>query len=399
MINGKYEIVIVDDSKVTAETIAKMIEHIGDFIVYQANSGKDCLRLLGNHNVDIILMDVFMEGMSGFDTAKLIRNNQRFREIPIIFMTAFDPDNEMREEAIKLGGIDYLIKPFTEKELKNYLLLYVRFIERERRINHELSVVNLQLNSEIEQKEKFLKELQEALDVRHKMFAIVSHDLKNPILGFRSLVDEYYKNFDSLDMDDLREFMQIIQKSSHSLASMLEDLLMWTNFQRKNINFNPSEFDLFYITNQICEQLSLQASNKGIGLKNEIPISTMVNADPNLVSLMIRNLISNSIKFTKSGGFITVFGIPNVQEKQIRVSVSDTGVGIPPEKISQLFLLNKSKSTLGTNNETGTGLGLMLVKEAAEMNQGTLSVSSKEGKGTTFTFTLPLADVEIKIDL
>jgi signal transduction histidine kinase len=309
----------------------------------------------------------------------------------------------MKEQAIELGGIDYLIKPFTEKELKNFIHLYIRFIERERRINKELSILNLQLNSEIEQREKILKELQEALDVRHKMFAIVSHDLKNPILGFRSLIDDYCKNFDSLDLDDIREFMQIIQKSSSSLATMLEDLLMWTNFQRKNINFNPVEFDLYYITNQICEQLSLQASNKGISLKNDIPISTMVYADPNLVSLMIRNLISNSIKFTSSGGFITIFGIPNTNEKQIRVSVSDTGVGIPPEKISQLFLLNKSKSTLGTtlgtNNETGTGLGLMLVKESAEINQGTLSVSSKVGKGATFTFTLPLADVEITIDL
>lgn len=399
MINGKYEIVIVDDSKIAVETINKMIERIGGFEVYQAHSGKDCLRLIGNHQVDIILMDVFMEGMSGFDTAKVIRGNSRFSEIPIIFMTAFDPDNEMKEEAIKLGGIDYLIKPFTEKELKNFLHLYIRFIERERRINKELSTLNLQLNSEIEQKEKILKELQEALDVRHKMFAIVSHDLKNPILGFRSLINEYYKNFDSLDIDDIREFMQIIQKSSHNLATMLEDLLMWTNFQRKNINFNPSEFDLYYITNQICEQLYLQATNKGILLKNEIIPSTIVNADPNLVSLMIRNLISNSIKFTNSGGFITIFGIPNAKEKQIRVSVSDTGVGIPPEKVPELFALNKSKSTLGTNNETGTGLGLILVKEAAELHQGTLSVSSKVGKGTTFTFTLPLADVEITIDL
>jgi two-component system sensor histidine kinase/response regulator len=399
MINSKYEIVIVDDSKIAVETINKMIDRIGGFIAYQAHSGKDCLRLLGNHDIDIILMDVFMEGMSGFDTARVIRGNSRFSEIPIIFMTAFDPDNEMKEQAIELGGIDYLIKPFTEKELKNFIHLYIRFIERERRINKELSLLNLQLNSEIEQREKILKELQEALDVRHKMFAIVSHDLKNPILGFRSLIDDYCKNFDSLDLDDIREFMQIIQKSSSSVATMLEDLLMWTNFQRKNINFNPVEFDLYYITNQICEQLSLQASNKGISLKNDIPISTMVYADPNLVSLMIRNLISNSIKFTSSGGFITIFGIPNTNEKQIRVSVSDTGVGIPPEKISQLFLLNKSKSTLGTNNETGTGLGLMLVKESAEINQGTLSVSSKVGKGATFTFTLPLADVEITIDL
>lgn len=399
MENDKLELIIVDDSKVAVNTIAKMIDPLDNYKYFKAYSGMECLRLLGNHRIDIILMDVFMEGFDGFETAKVIRANPKYSDIPIIFMTAYDPDNEMKSKALKLGGIDYIAKPFTENQIQNYLNLYDRFIRRERKINNDLNILNIQLNSEIVQKEKALKDLQNALDVRHKMFAIISHDLKNPIFGFKALIDEYIKSFDSLDMNDIREVFEILQQSSNNLADMLNDLLTWANFQRGSISYNPEDCDLHTIAQQIIDQMNLQAQNKLIILRNDIPHETYVFADPNLISLVFRNLVNNSIKFTPSNGYVTLFCSEDYVNSVIKVSVSDTGVGIPEEKINELFVLNKTNSTLGTNQEKGTGLGLVLVKEAVELNRGALSVESKLGKGTTFSFTLPLVSKEIKIDL
>jgi len=399
MIDDKLELVIVDDSKVAVDAISKMIDSLSNYKYYKAYSGMECLRLLGNHQIDIILMDVFMEGFDGFETAKVIRANPKYSDIPIIFMTALDPDNIMKEQALQLGGIDYLMKPFTEAQIHNYLNLYYRFIKRERRINSELNQLNLQLNSEIIQKEKAMKELQEALDVRHKMFAIISHDLKNPIFGFKALIDEYIKSFDSLDMDDIREVFNILQKSSNQLADMLNDLLTWSNFQRGTISYNPDEINIHYLAQQIIEQANLQAQNKMIGLRNDVPMDTFAFADPNLVSLTLRNLVSNAIKFTPSNGYVTIFSKEDRDNSLLYVSVSDTGVGIPEDNLNELFKLNKSKTTLGTNQEKGTGLGLILVKEAVELNRGKLFVETKVGKGTTFKFTLPLVIKEISIEL
>lgn len=399
MIDDKLELVIVDDSKVAVDAISKMIDSLSNYKYYKAYSGMECLRLLGNHQIDIILMDVFMEGFDGFETAKVIRANPKYSDIPIIFMTALDPDNIMKEQALQLGGIDYLMKPFTEAQIHNYLNLYYRFIKRERRINSELNQLNLQLNSEIIQKEKAMKELQEALDVRHKMCAIISHDLKNPIFGFKALIDEYIKSFDSLDMDDIREVFNILQKSSNQLADMLNDLLTWSNFQRGTISYNPDEINIHYLAQQIIEQANLQAQNKMIGLRNDVPMDTFAFADPNLVSLTLRNLVSNAIKFTPSNGYVTIFSKEDRDNSLLYVSVSDTGVGIPEDNLNELFKLNKSKTTLGTNQEKGTGLGLILVKEAVELNRGKLFVETKVGKGTTFTFTLPLVIKEISIEL
>ncbi len=399
MFEGKLELIIVDDSKVAVEAISKMIDPLPNYKYYKAYSGMECLRLLGNHQIDIILMDIFMEGFDGFETARVIRANQKYSDIPIIFMTAYDPDNEMKNRALELGGIDYITKPFTDSQIQNYLNLYDRFIRRERRINQDLNMINIQLNSEIVQKEKLMKELQDALDIRHKMFAIISHDLKNPIHGFKALIDEYMNSFDSLDMNDIREIFEVLQKSSTHLSSMLNDLLIWSNFQRGAISYNPQELDLYFLAQQIVEQMNLQAQNKSIGLRNDIPQGTYVFADPNLVQLVLRNLVNNSIKFTPSQGYITIFSTEDVENSIVNVSVQDTGVGIPEENLNEIFKLNKSTTTLGTNQEKGTGLGLVLVREAIELNRGTLSVQSKVGKGTTFTFTLPLVVKDISIDL
>lgn len=399
MTKDKLELVIVDDSKIAVEAISKMIDTLPNYIYFKAYSGMECLRLLGNHQIDIILMDVFMEGFDGFETAKVIRANPKYSDIPIIFMTAHDPDNEMKKQALDLGGIDYIMKPFSEQQIHNYLNLYYRFIKRERRINKDLNELNIKLNSEIILKEKAFKELQDALDVRHKMFAIISHDLKNPIFGFKALIDEYVNSFDSLDINDFREIFDVLQKSSQHLSNMLNDLLTWSNFQRGSISYNPQEYDLHFLSQEIVEQMSLQANNKSIGLRNEIPLDTYVFADPNLIQLVFRNLVNNAIKFTPSNGYVTLFCIEDRENSIVRVSVSDTGVGIPEENMNELFQLNKSNTTLGTNQERGTGLGLILVKEAIELNRGTLSVESKIGKGTTFTFTLPLVIKEISIEL
>ncbi len=234
--------------------------------------------------------------------------------------------------------------------------------------------------------------LRELNATKDKFFSIIAHDLKNPfndIIGFTQLLA---LNINKYDNNKIEKFADIIHQSSKLAYSLLENLLDWSRTQTGTLQFRPEKLLLNHIINENIELLTSTAKNKGIKIYSELDSDIYVLADKNMLKTIIRNLISNAIKYTNIGGFINIKNY--IDKKFVEVSITDNGIGISSDNINKLFRIDEGFSTTGTENEKGTGLGLILCKEFVERNGGKIWVKSEEEKGSTFTFTLPLPEPE-----
>ena len=247
------------------------------------------------------------------------------------------------------------------------------------RSNKKLKVAHDQLNSQN-------LELQELNATKDKFFSIISHDLKGPLNSLTSFSSLLINHTDSLSKEEIKMFASDFDKSLKNLFALLENLLEWSRSQTGNIEFVPESFDLAVMLEENKELLKAQAQNKNITLMNESPEKVLINAHKNSVNTVVRNLISNAIKFTPEGGKITLKTFR--QNGVVVTSIADTGVGMSQNVIDRLFRIDSKHSTKGTANEKGTGLGLILCKEFVEKNGGKIWVSSKEGEGSVFYFSL-----------
>ena len=257
------------------------------------------------------------------------------------------------------------------------LVLY--FYVLQQRSNRKLKIAHDQLNRQN-------LELQELNATKDKFFSIISHDLKGPLNSLTSFSSLLINHTDSLSKEEIKMFATDFDKSLKNLFTLLENLLEWSRSQTGNIEFIPESFDIAAMLEENKELLKAQAQNKRITLKNDSPDKMLINAHKNSINTVVRNLISNAIKFTPEGGTITLK--TSRQNGSVVTSIADTGVGMPQNVIDKLFRLDSKHSTKGTANEKGTGLGLILCKEFVEKNGGRLWVKSKEGEGSVFYFSL-----------
>lgn len=231
----------------------------------------------------------------------------------------------------------------------------------------------------------FAEHLQLLNDTKDKFFSIISHDLKNPLGSFRQITSLLFNDYHTFSDTDRLELLQAIKDSSSSIYNLLENLLEWSKSQRGVIDYKPIETNLSKLVNDNIEIVSQSAINKSIKIYNYIPNDFVAHLDVNLMNTVIRNLLSNAIKFSLAGSKIEVGLIPNTKST---IFVRDYGVGMSEKQLSALFQIDKSKSTLGTAHEKGSGLGLILCKEFIEKHNGTIKVESHVNEGTTFIIEL-----------
>ncbi len=287
-------------------------------------------------------------------------------------------DFNTRIEVTRKDEIGLLGKAFNEmtKELKK----------------NTTSIKNLE--SEISQRlktEQTLKEseanLRESNKTKDKFFSIIAHDLRGPfntMLGFSEILN---KKFDKYSTIEKKKILCIINEDLQNTYKLLENLLYWSRSQRGIVDFKPETINLYLLSEESIELLSQTAENKSIKLINQIPEKIYIYADIDMLSTIIRNLISNAIKFTNTGGEIVIKAEYNY--KLTKITVSDNGCGISKDIQLKLFDISESISTKGTKNETGTGLGLILCKEFVEKHGGNIWVESEVGQGSSFSFTIP----------
>ena len=224
---------------------------------------------------------------------------------------------------------------------------------------------------------------------KDRFMQILAHDLRSPftsIIGFSEVLVDQVKE---KDFEGIEEYAKIIQQSSRHALELLMSLMEWTRSQTGKLEFNPGRLDIIDLIRDITQVFDAIAGQKSILIKKELPHQVLVSADKSMISTIIRNLISNAIKFTNAGGNIIVSAEEKPQE--LIISIRDSGIGMSWTTIEKIFRINEFHSTMGTNNEEGTGLGLLLCKEFAENHGGKIWVESEEGTGSTFYFSLPLS--------
>ena len=223
---------------------------------------------------------------------------------------------------------------------------------------------------------------------KDRFFSIIAHDLRGPFNGLLGVSNLLASEIKTLNKEEIEFFSKLINDSLKKQFELLNDLLEWSRLQNGTFSLKYETINLHNALNEVIKPLELLASQKTIKLHNEIDKELLLNADKNMIGLVLRNLISNGIKFTNEGGLIKISAFQN--DVMTEVIVSDNGVGIAQEDISKLFRIDVHLSTTGTNNEMGTGLGLILCKEIIEKHSGEIRIESKPNQETKIIFTIPL---------
>lgn len=282
-----------------------------------------------------------------------------------------------------------------EKTTQKYLMLFSILAIILLILAFTLILSKIKINERIKRINGMLEDSNQKLKLhsitKDKFFSIIAHDLRAPfnaILGFSELIKNEL-NDDNPDKNSIKEFNKSVNESAQNLFALLENLLQWANNQRGELEYKPTKFDLYDLVISNIKIFSLKANNKTIDLSSDITPNTFVIGDENMVNTVIRNLISNALKFTKSNGKIVIS--TKTDGRIITICVKDTGIGISTENQAKLFRLDKNFTTHGTNNESGSGLGLILCKEFVEQNGGHIWVESQIKEGSKFKFTLKTA--------
>ncbi|MFO7842558.1 MAG: tetratricopeptide repeat-containing sensor histidine kinase, partial [Bacteroidales bacterium] len=331
------------------------------------------------------------------DSIFTIQSSNRIAELKIKHETE---NLEIENEVLKKDNKIQLLELNRQKNQKKYLFAFTILIlslailsfsrfRLKKRTSSLLESKNNQLrqaNQKLRESEKNLKELNATKD---KFFSIIAHDLKNPFQSLLGFSDALYTNSDELSKDEVKEYSKLIYESSQNLFNLLGNLLEWSKSQLGSTKLSPENIALNESLKEVLTLLNISAQKKQIKIETNIPEDTSVYADKNVLSTILRNLISNSIKFTKQNGKIIIDS--SIQKDKITITVSDNGQGINKEDLKNLFRIDYSFSTKGTDDETGTGLGLILCKELINQSGGEIWVNSDIGKGSEFKFTLPIA--------
>lgn len=357
----QHKVLIVDDVTKNIQLVASFLKEAGYDINFALN-GKDALRHIEREQFDLILLDIMMPEMDGLEVCQKIKERKDSRDIPVIFITA-KTDVDSISTAFAVGGVDYITKPFNKAEL----------------------LARVRTHLELQCQRRHLEELNATKD---KFFSIIGHDLKSPLnqlLGLSKVIQNEIKSGRS---DEVIKMTNVLAESAKSARTLLENLLDWSRSQTGKMAFAPEPLDLSLITQEVVELNAQNAVQKRIKIKSSVEPGTFVFADANMVKTVLRNLISNGIKFTNQGGEIRLSA--EQQNGMVTYAVSDNGIGIREDDVKKLFRIDINPSNIGDSPEKGTGLGLILCKEFVEMNGGEIWAESKWREGTTFKFRVPM---------
>jgi signal transduction histidine kinase len=249
---------------------------------------------------------------------------------------------------------------------------------------HELEELNANLEKLVDQRSRKLNEL---VTTNGKFLSIIAHDLRSPFSSILSILELLKLSLKSSSIGEIEKYVDIVYDSANNALKLLDELLIWVISQNKEKSFNPVKINLYELLSEEIEIMIVTAWQKQISMKQSISPNLNVTADIQMIKTILRNLISNAIKYTNTNGVISINAVRSKQF--IEVAVIDNGIGLSSEAQKSLFKMDTFHSTAGTNNEKGTGLGLLLCKEFVEAHGGNIWLESEPGKGSRFAFTLP----------
>ena len=363
-----YKILIVDDV-VSNVLLLKILLTNEKFQVCTANNGRMCIEMAKKEHPDLILLDVMMPDINGFDTAVVLKKDEETKDIPIIFLTALNTPQDL-VHGFQVGANDFLTKPFNKEELVMRVTQQISLVAAKRII------------------EKQNAELKATLNNRDKMYSVIAHDLRSPMASIRMVLNLVVQSASAETVGpELYMLLDQANRESEEVHDLLDNLLKWTKSQTGRLNVVLQDLDLNDIVPGVVEIFDVIAQTKHITLelkKTDAPLK--VTADNDMLKTVLRNFMSNAVKFSPENSTIQI--IMANEGDFARVSVKDQGVGIAAGRLGSIF--HKGETTYGTGGEEGSGLGLQLCQDFARKNGGDCYVESVEGEGSTFSFTVPL---------
>ena len=379
MEDEKYKILVVDDISKNVQLLANLLSEKGYSVEFALN-GPDAIRLVSSENFDLILLDIMMPGMDGYEVCKTIKKDERIKEIPIIFLTA-KTDIESIEKAFESGGIDYVSKPFNTNELLARVKTHVEL----KRNKDRLIGVNKWLEEEVLARTGELVDAKERAEesdrLKSEFLASMSHEIRTPlnsIVGFSGLIAE------SAADTECKGFSEIINRQNELLLKIIDDIIDLAKVESGKLEIIVKEFELNEFVNNMFQTFRRECQPY-VKLIPKVAFDRfIVNTDPDRLKQIFSNLMSNSIKFTEKGQI--EIGYTLDKQNKVIFHVSDTGIGIPEDKCDIIFgrFAKLDKFT------QGTGLGLAIVKNIIEGMEGKIWMESEIGKGSTFYFSLPV---------
>lgn len=422
----KANILLIDDHAENLIALEAILCGLGQNLV-KARSGKEALRCLLNQDFAVILLDVQMPEMDGFETAYLIRQRVRSQYTPIIFITAFNTNDMWRMKGYALGAVDYLLKPIEPEILVSKVSVFVDLFNKAQEIQRQSAELAMQ-KIEIMQEQLARQQAEAASRMKDEFMAIVSHELRTPlnsILGWSRLLAA-----DKLDAEASRRAIEVISRNAQAQAQLIDDILDVARLMRGKLRLEMKSINLLNLISIELDSIRPAADTKGIQVVNHLTSDNcIVKGDVQRLQQIFRNLLSNAIKFTLDGGQVEVrlekthLSVANVElphaapdsfdqgilrsqihqlpskeplrdpnpQPYAQVTIADTGVGINPDFLPHIFEYFRQADSSSTRSHDGLGLGLAIVHQLIQLHGGQISaISEGVGKGSTFIVHLPL---------
>lgn len=359
-------ILIVDDIPANLKVLGGILKGEG-YKIRPVLNGKLALQVAEKEKPDLILLDIMMPDMDGYEVCRQLKRNPELKDIPVIFISALSDTKDI-VNAFALGGVDYITKPFQAEEVNARIATHLKICRQS-------------------------QELKELNATKDKFFSIIAHDLRNPI-GNMLLISEMISEKGKLDDDTVYSLIEMQKELSKDTFQLLENLLNWARANTNKIEFNPDFLNISQIVDECIESLKVQLISKNISVLTNYTAQELAFADENMFRVIVRNLLSNAIKFTPSGGTINI-STTSVTDNLIMIAVKDDGIGMSKDIIDNLFRIDVNVSRPGTDGEASNGLGLLLCNEFVKKNGGKIWAESEVttgAVGSTFRFTIPCDD-------
>jgi two-component system sensor histidine kinase/response regulator len=354
-------ILIVDDTPANLMLLGQILKDSG-YKVRPVPNGTLALQVAEKEKPDLILLDIMMPEMDGFEVCSRLKNNPKLNDVPIIFISASNITEDI-VKAFTSGGADYICKPFRAEEVIARVATHLKIYQQK-------------------------KELLELNATKDKFFSIIAHDLRGPLSGFMLLTELMADESRTFTPEEKKELTLSLSQSARNIFNLLENLLEWSRMNRGITTYRPQILELKKTVTDCLKVVADSGRKKTIELAVDIPENIEVFADTNMLQTVIRNLVSNAIKFTNKDGKVTVSAYSDENSATV-ILIKDTGIGMNSKITDSLFRIGRDTSRPGTEGEPSTGLGLLLCKEFVEKHGGRIRVESEEGKGSTFNFTIP----------